>query len=737
MLNRLRVVALLVCLLTSVSLFAASRTWTGDVNGLWSVAANWSPSGVPQPVDALIFQAGGQNRNMFNDLPPGTPFGAMTFSGDPYTLSGNLLLLTGDVNGCTCNVDLKLGASVAFSGVSNGAMDINGQTLTSQQATFNGPINGNGTIISAAMFSGGITLNGGNFSGTIHGGPTGGGLSLGETCSLPNTTIAIELIQQSSLSATLGDVTITPSQFGYVSPGPPGGVLHTKSLTLSAVTPPAQGGGVLAFLDSTGGDQIDVTGTVTLNGAPLGTFPFGNPAIGQSFTIIKNDGTDPVIGTFAGLPEGAILKAAHRFRVSYVGGDGNDVVLTTLAETNTALSQNANTTQFGEPFTVTATVTAQSGTPTGSAVFTADGVTIGVAPLQNGVANLTVTTLNTGTHAIVATFQGTGSFPDSVSDGITHVIIQGQTKTEIVSNHPSITYGQAVRFTAVVSAQSPALGQPAGNVTFLAGGVPLGTVPLVNGTAIFETSALHAGAVSITATYGGDLNFAASTASAIQQSVGKAQTQVDARTHTPISVGQSPLVTVFVNITPGSAIAPTGVVTVSGGGVILGTQVLAGGATSFSLTPLPMGDHTLVVDYSGGDDFEASSETIVQSVAAPVVSIHGVRVLEGSGGLTIISLVASLSVPTSETVRVSFSTVAGSATEGEDYEKASGVIEFAPGELAHAMELHIFSDTIPENDETFSVLFSDPVNATIDTPSAVIVIVNDDQIPPRRRPSRP
>ena len=737
MLNRLRVVAPLVCLLTSVSLFAATRTWTGAVNANWSQPGNWSPSGVPQPDDTLIFQAGAANRNMSNDLPPGTAFGAMTFSDDSYTLSGNLLMLTGNVSGCICSADLKLGASVAFSGVSNGAMNINGQTLTAQQATFNGPINGNGTIISTAMvFAGGIFLNSGNFSGTIHGGPSGGGLALGETCSLPNATISIEQISQGSLSATLGDVTITPSQFGYVSPGPPGGVLHTKSLTLSAVTPPAQGGGILAFLDSTGGDQIDVTGTVTLNGAPLGTLPFGNPSVGQSFTIIKNDGTDPVIGTFAGLPEGAIFTAVHRFRVSYVGGDGNDVVLTTLGESNTALSQNAITTQFGEPFTVTATVTAQSGTPTGSVVFTADGVTIGAAPLQNGVANLPVTTLNTGTHAIVATFQGTGGFPDSVSTGIAHVVIQGQTKTEITANHPS-TYGQAVRFTVAVSAQSPSLAQPAGNVTILVGGVPLGTVPLVNGTAIFETSALHAGVMSITAAYEGNANLAASTASAIQQSVGKARTEVDARTHTPIGVGQAPLITVFVNVTPGSPIAPTGVVTIREGVAILGTQVLASGVASFSLKPLAIGDHTLVVDYSGGDDFEASSETITQSVSAPVVSIHGARVLEGNGGVTNLSLVASLSAPSSETIRVSFSTLAGSATEGEDYEKASGVIEFAPGEVSRSIELRIIGDTFPEPDETFSVFLSDPVNATIDAPSAAIVIANDDQVSLRHRPSRP
>jgi len=50
--------------------------------------------------------------------------------------------------------------------------------------------------------------------------------------------------------------------------------------------------------------------------------------VGDRFRIIKNDGHDPIVGTFAGLAEGAILTVAgQKFQISYVGGDGNDVVL--------------------------------------------------------------------------------------------------------------------------------------------------------------------------------------------------------------------------------------------------------------------------------------------------------------------------------------------------------------------------------------------------------------------------
>ena len=52
---------------------------------------------------------------------------------------------------------------------------------------------------------------------------------------------------------------------------------------------------------------------------------------GDTFTIIDNKTTHPMSGTFKDLPEGAeITVDGAIFKISYVGGDGNDVVLTAL-----------------------------------------------------------------------------------------------------------------------------------------------------------------------------------------------------------------------------------------------------------------------------------------------------------------------------------------------------------------------------------------------------------------------
>src|SRR5205814_5047280 len=81
--------------------------------------------------------------------------------------------------------------------------------------------------------------------------------------------------------------------------------------------------------------------------------------LGQPLVLIRNDGPDPVVGTFAGLPQGAVLGiSGQQFRVSYTGGDGNDVTLTA----------------FGPPEVV---VSADRGGPPTVKLFKPDGTPLG------------------------------------------------------------------------------------------------------------------------------------------------------------------------------------------------------------------------------------------------------------------------------------------------------------------------------------------------------------------------
>ncbi|WP_197997062.1 hypothetical protein, partial [Gimesia chilikensis] len=83
----------------------------------------------------------------------------------------------------------------------------------------------------------------------------------------------------------------------------------------------------------TGYDQIDVTGTVSIgDGVSLNLIDGYDPLEGDQFVIINNDGTDPVNGTFVGLPEGHefvdfLGVVGQNAYLTYAGGDGNDVVI--------------------------------------------------------------------------------------------------------------------------------------------------------------------------------------------------------------------------------------------------------------------------------------------------------------------------------------------------------------------------------------------------------------------------
>ncbi|MGD9721698.1 MAG: beta strand repeat-containing protein [Pirellulales bacterium] len=85
---------------------------------------------------------------------------------------------------------------------------------------------------------------------------------------------------------------------------------------------------ILGLTVQTQYDQLEVNGTVALSGNLTLTGSYV-ASVGDSFTIVENDGVDPVSGTFNNSPEGDVYTFNGRpLRLSYTGGDGNDVVLT-------------------------------------------------------------------------------------------------------------------------------------------------------------------------------------------------------------------------------------------------------------------------------------------------------------------------------------------------------------------------------------------------------------------------
>ena len=92
--------------------------------------------------------------------------------------------------------------------------------------------------------------------------------------------------------------------------------------------------------------QLKVEGKVDITGVNLEFSGSFVPSSCQSFMIVNNDGTDAIIGTFTGLAEGATLPnfrgSGLNAKISYIGGDGNDVILRLIGVTPPSITCPAN-----------------------------------------------------------------------------------------------------------------------------------------------------------------------------------------------------------------------------------------------------------------------------------------------------------------------------------------------------------------------------------------------------------
>lgn len=121
---------------------------------------------------------------------------------------------------------------------------------------------------------------------------------------------------------------------------------------------------------------------------------------------------------------------------------------------------------------------------------------------------------------------------------------------------------------------------------------------------------------------------------------------------------------------------------------------------------------------------KAMSTIAVTPYQLPSLSIDDVVVSEDQSTAT---LVVTLSKPCIHSVSVSYATASGSATI--DFSATSGVLNFAPGETSKLIHIPLNDDLTDEFDETFYVVLSKAVSATISDPYAKAKILDDDAAP--------
>ncbi len=226
-----------------------------------------------------------------------------------------------------------------------------------------------------------------------------------------------------------------------------------------------------------------------------------------------------------------------------------------------------------------------------------------------------------GSHDIEASYNGDSNFSSS-QDSLTQKVLALSSFALTSDPNPS-QGGQAVTFTATVSAAPPASGIPTGTVTFTDNGMTLGTEPVNSGgVATFTTSQLTVGSHTIQASYNGDNTFNGSSASLSQSVTGSTSTEISSDLD-PSLVGD--LVTFAATVSPVAPASgtPTGTVTFLDGSTVMGTVTLNGqGVARFTTSTLTVGTHTIVADYNGAGGYTGSSANLDQIVNVPIDLIN-------------------------------------------------------------------------------------------------------------------
>jgi|HubBroStandDraft_6_1064221.scaffolds.fasta_scaffold01416_6 hypothetical protein len=281
--------------------------------------------------------------------------------------------------------------------------------------------------------------------------------------------------------------------------------------------------------------------------------------------------------------------------------------------TTTALTSSVNPSVSGKPVLFTATVSSQSGggVPMGKVQFMSGTAVLATATLSSGTARYTDSKLQTGNNNITAVYEGSSTYSGSTSSPVDQFVLIATTTT-LTSSPSSSSYGQVVNFTAAVTSGSgtPPNGE---TVTFRQGTTMLGTGTLSGGSATFSTAALGVGTRAVTAVYGGDTTFAASTSKLVNQTIVKSTTSAAlTSSQSPSVFAQS--VSFTATVTPQFGSPPTGTVTFRNGTATLGTAPLTDGVASFTTTRLPVGSASITASYNGSPDFTPSTSTALSQI---------------------------------------------------------------------------------------------------------------------------
>ena len=239
-------------------------------------------------------------------------------------------------------------------------------------------------------------------------------------------------------------------------------VVGAESVTaLSANPNPAVAGQTVSFFANVRAAQGNAvpTGTVLFSN---GNTPLGSTALNASESAGLGTSFEPGVYT---------ITASYSGDTNFNPSSASITETVTAIATTTSLTASPNPAGYGQLVTLTATVTPSipGVTTPGSVTFLDGGTAIGTAALNGaGLATVTTSGLAVGTHALTASYGGTGSLGGSTSAPVAETIIASAFTLSLTPSTVTLGAGQA----GTVSVQLGSVGAYAGTLLLSSGALP-------------------------------------------------------------------------------------------------------------------------------------------------------------------------------------------------------------------------------------------------------------------------
>lgn len=372
------------------------------------------------------------------------------------------------------------------------------------------------------------------------------------------------------------------------------------------------------------GDSVTFSAHVASSGGvPTGSISF--KADGVQIANVALSGGNASFATSALAAGNRVIVAEYQPSANFLTSSGTlSGGQSVIAHAAIAVTSTPNPVEFGLASQVSAALTSPAGTPTGSVIFSINGVAQPAATVNSGTASLDLSALLPGHYEISASYGGDSRFASvigALSGG--HGVNPATTTTTIVSSDASSDFGDPVSLTVNVAANAGA-GVPTGQVVITIGGVAQAPIALSGGQAVLNLPSLAAGSYLISASYGGATRFAGSTGSlpGSQVVAAAASTLTLSASSATAAYGQPVTIHADMSATVGT---PAGNVVFTIDGVTYPAKTISGSRASLTVSSLLVGPHNVSASYAAQGNHDASNGTL-------------------TGGITITAAATSLTV---------------------------------------------------------------------------------------------